>query len=357
MLGKGKQMKSRVYLRLSLVLVLITLLTACGKGGEYKKAISLYEDGQYEEAAMKFTELGDYENSAEMAKTCKYEAAKALFDSGSYEEARKAFADLGEYEESANYVKECDYNIASALFDAGEYEASIEIFTKISDFKDSSSKIQMANKEIMMLKYGEVIKALNGNAWFFNGGSDTILNQISFTEEKATIGQVYFDGNGKHDNGNNSYPYIVDDKKILITTVDGSEIEINYTFSDGVISLGEKKYFSTDEIEKGIQGYWNSRNSSVVLGIKTVSDKNIYFDNGNVISERAALANGSTTGEYYYYGPYAGTYTINFGGFDTDMMHGNEWFFNIIDGEVVVLNYDHVCVPSDGLPGEDGYSF
>ena len=99
------------------------------------------------------------------------------------------------------------------------------------------------------------------------------------------------------------------------------------------------------------------RNSSTVLGMKTVTDKSIYFNNGKVVSENAALAYGSTSGEYYYYGPYEGSYTLNFGGLDTDMSHGSEWFFNIVDGKVVVINYDHVCKPADKLPGEKGYKF
>ena len=219
-------MKRKLCLLMSLMLMATLLLTGCGKGGDYKKAMSMYENGQYEEAAVKFTELGDYENSKEMVKTCKYEAAKAVFEGGDYEAAKKLFADLGDYENSAKYVTECDYNIATALFDAGDYEAAIAIYETITDYNDSAAKIQAANKELMYQKYGTVLTALNGNTWFFNGGSDTILNGISFTESDATIAQVYFDGNGKHDNGSNTYSYVVDDNNIIITMADRSEMEI-----------------------------------------------------------------------------------------------------------------------------------
>lgn len=350
-------MKKRWYVLLSLVLVMALMLTGCGKGGDYKKAMTMYENGQYEEAAMKFTELGDYENSKEMVKTCNYEAAKVLFDGGSFEDAKKAFAELGDYENSAKYVKDCDYNMATALYDAGDYEAAIAIYETISDYNDSAAKIQAANKELMYKNFGDVLTALDGNTWFFNGGSDTILNGISFSGEEATIAQVYFDGNGKHDNGSNTYAYIVDDKNVVVTMADGTELEISYTLANGEVTLGEKEYFSLQEVEAGIQGYWNMRNSSTVLGMKTVTDKSIYFNNGKVVSENASLAYGSTSGEYYYYGPYEGSYTLNFGGLDTDMSHGSEWFFNIVDGKVVVINYDHVCKPADKLPGEKGYKF
>lgn len=313
-------MKRKICLLMSLALIVALSLTSCGQGSDYKKAMTLYENGKYEEAAVKFTELGDYESSKEMVKACKYEAAKAVFDSGDYESAQKAFAELGDYENSAEYVTECDYNI-------------------------------------MHQKYSAVLDALNGNTWFFNGGSDTILNGISFTEDEATIAQVYFDGNGKHDNGSNTYSYVVDDKDIAITMADGSEMKIAYSLSGSSISLGNNEYYSLEEVDAGIQGYWSIRTSSTAFGMKMATEKNIYFNNGKVVMESASLANGSTSGEYYYYGPYEGSYTLNFGGLDTDMYHGSDWFFNIVDGKVVVINFDHICEPTDKLPGENGYEF
>ena len=350
-------MRKRFMLLIVLVLVPAILLSGCGKGSDYKDAMSLYENGSYHEASIKFTELGDYENSKEMVKICRYEEAKALMDAGEFEEARKIFADLGDYERSAENVKECDYQVALGLYEAGNLEAALDAFQKISGYNDVDTRIEEIKKELVKQQYGPVFDALKGNTWFFNGGADTILNGISFEEDTASIAQVYFDGNGKHDNGSTDHPYTVDDQNIIVTLTDGSELKIPYVLSDGKVSLGNSDYYSLQEIDAELQGYWNMRNASTILGLKTVTDKNIFIDNGKVISESASLANGSTTGEYYYYGPYQGTYTLNFGGFDTDMSHGNEWFFNIIDGKVTLLNHDHICTPTDKLPGENGYSF
>ncbi len=386
-------MKKRLALVLAIVMTVL-LLTGCGKGGDYKAAMSLYESGQFEEAAAKFTELGDYENSPEMVKVCKLEAAKALFDAGNFEEAKSAFEELGDYENSpelakksgyeaakvlfdagkfeeakklfqelgdyedcGTYVTECDYKQASALLDAGEYEAAIAIFETIRDYGDSSEKLDLAAQELMREKYGNVLDALDGNAWYFNGGADTILNRISFSGGTATIAQVYFDGNGKHDNGSADHPFTVNDRYVVVSLADGSELQIAYAFLGDTFMLGDKEYFTIEEIDAGLQGYWNMRNAETILGMKTATDKNIYINNGNLKSESASLKAGSRTGEYYYYGPYSGTYKLNFGGFDTDMSHGSEWFFNIIGGKVTLLNYDHVCTPSSKLPGQYGYKF
>ena len=350
-------MKKRICIFLFIMLTAAAILTGCGKGGDYKKAMSLYENGQFEEAAEKFIELGDYENSQDMVMVCRYEAARTLFDAGNYEEAKKAFAELGDYENSANFVTECDYNLASSLFEAGDYEGAIAIFETIPDFKDSQEKIHSANKELMVQKYGPVLQAINGKTWVFNGGSDTILNKISFTDEEAEIAQVYYDGNGKHDNGSSTYSFTVDDSKILITMADGSEMEIPYTLDGDSINLEKDKYFTMEEIDAGIQGYWNLRSTNNLLGNNSTVEHNIYFNDGKVTSERAAEAYGGAPGEYYYYGPETGSYTLNFGGIDTEMRHCSDLFYNIIDGKVTVLHYDSVCTPYDHLPGENGYKF
>lgn len=351
-------MKKRICLSLCMVLTAAAILTGCGKGGNYKKAMSMYENGQYEEAAAKFTELGDYEDSQDMVMACNYEAAKVLFDAGDYEEAKKAFAELGDYEKSSDYIKECDYNSASALLDEGDYEGAIAVFETIPDFKDAQEKIKSANKQLMIQKYGPVLEALEGKTWVFNGGSDTILNRISFTGEEAQISQVYYDGNGKHDNGTNACSFTVDDKNIVLAMADGSEMEIPYTMDGKEISLEKDKYFTMDQIEEGIQGYWKNRSSfKDIFGKNSSSEQNIYFNDGKVSSENATQATGGAPGEYYYYGPYTGSYTLNFGGIDTEMSHGSNWFYNIIDGKVTVLYYDKVCKPSDHFPGENGYNF
>ena len=313
-------MKKRASTIIVLMIVIAFAFVGCGKGGNYKKALSLYESGQYNDAAVIFTELGDYENSAEMVKTCKYEAAKALFEAESYEEARKAFFDLGDYENSKEYVDNCEH-------------------------------------QIMLQKYADVFKALEGNTWYFNGGADNILNSVSFSGEKATISQIYFDGNWKHDNGSNEHSFVLDDKNIIIKMEDESELKIGYQFSDNKVTLDKTEYLTIEQIEKGIQGYWKVSYSSSTLGMTSKHVQCIYINNGKLVSESASSALGSTTGEYYYYGPYEGAYKLNLGGFDTDMRHGNEWFYNIIDGKLFVFHGSNKAEKTDKLPGENGYSF
>ena len=57
-------MKKRICASLCMLLIAAVILTGCGKDGDYKKAMSMYENGQFEEAAEKFKVLvttGTYE--------------------------------------------------------------------------------------------------------------------------------------------------------------------------------------------------------------------------------------------------------------------------------------------------------
>ena len=217
-----------------------------------------------------------------------------------------------------------------------------------TDTGDSAAQSAESKEE-----YSSVIQLLSDNIWCFNGGNDTTLNGISFTQDAATISQVVFDGNGIHDNGSTDYDYAIDDSNITVTLSDGGSLEIPYTCDGTSVKLGENEYYTLAEVDAAIQGCWTATSS--LQGNET--QKYILFDGNNVTSEKASESAFGAAGEYFYYGPYTGTYTLVFGGLDTDMSHGSEWYFNIIDGAVVLLNYGNVCTRADGLPGENGYSF
>lgn len=203
--------------------------------------------------------------------------------------------------------------------------------------------------------YSEVFAAISENMWLFNGGGDAILNFIDFKEDKATIGQIYYDGNGEHDNGTNEYNYTISDESITVATTEGGEIVIPYSMADGNLTLGNGDYLTLDQVEEGLQGYWKYTAHSDFGN--TDSEGYLLVDHGTLRSESASEVQGGAPGDYYYYGPYDGTYTLGFGVFDTDLFKGHNWYYNIIDGVPTVLRYDTVCERAEGFPGENGYSF
>lgn len=202
-------------------------------------------------------------------------------------------------------------------------------------------------------KYGEVVAALEKNVWYFNGGADNVMNAITFSESAATISQVSYDGNGKHEGAVNAYPYTLDDNTITVTLADGSPLEIPYTRSGDSVILDGGRYMAPDDIVSGLQGFWTLENNGSI--------HYVHIEGNTITSEKASAAANGASGDYYWYGGegYSASYQLNFGGFDTTMRHGKEWFFNVIDGKATLIHYDKVCSPAEitELPGEKGYSF
>ena len=66
------------------------------KQEKYQQAVTLRENGQYEEAIAAFEKLGDYSDAEVKIKEIKYQQAMALRRSGQYDEAIAAFEKLGD---------------------------------------------------------------------------------------------------------------------------------------------------------------------------------------------------------------------------------------------------------------------
>lgn len=202
--------------------------------------------------------------------------------------------------------------------------------------------------------YDKVKEILDGETFYYNGGSDTSLNGLIFSGSKVIIKNVYYDGNGKHDGVENEYEYTIDKEKI---TINNGDLVVSYQYDGEKITLDDGvTYFREDEIYQQLKGYWNLKTSNYILGKIYKSQYNVYINDNKITYEYAALAYNTQHG-YYYYGPYSGEYKLNFGGFDSSIRNGDNFFFNIIDNKVALLHFDGVFTESDGFPGEYGYIF
>lgn len=197
----------------------------------------------------------------------------------------------------------------------------------------------------------DVYAAISDGMWVFNGGDDLTLSYIRFGENKAKVGQVFFDGNGRHDKGTQDCEYSITDESIVVSG-SGEDLVIPYSISEGDITLGSGEYYTLEEVDEGIQGYWRYTTSFFGKG-----EGYLLVDHGTLESEKAHTSSGGAPGEYSYFHPDEASYTLGIGYFETEMFNGNDWFYNIIDGEPVVLYFDNICTPADGFPGENGYSF
>lgn len=116
--------KSKKKKLVVIISILFVVLLASGIAGyifyfepnaRYTEAVSLYENGEYEEATVLFTGLGDFKDSADRVNWCenaikqeKYDEAIAKVDSGNYDEAIKLLEDLGDFSDSKAKIVELE---------------------------------------------------------------------------------------------------------------------------------------------------------------------------------------------------------------------------------------------------------
>ncbi len=215
--------------------------------------------------------------------------------------------------------------------------------------------------------YKDVYAKLTSGVWFFEAKSSNAVNAVTFTEEKATLKQIYYDDNGPHST-EMDFDYIVDDKEITILTnksnniTNEKEIKIQYDFSEDTFSL-KGDYLTSEQVEKGLEGYWGLREKSHFSLTGDLTFEYIYyFKNGNVKYESANEAYGRDDGTYYYYGPYKGTYAVTEKGLEVyveDAEYGSlEFGFVISKGKVYMCRYGKIMSDKySGFKGEDGFSF
>lgn len=108
---------------LLLMLALVLSLTACDSS-DYKEAMELFNSEKYSDAVTIFEELGDYEDSAQMALKCKYEMALSFIEDGEFDSAKELLVALDDYENCPELLKSIPWKTFHAYL---KEEGSVEI--------------------------------------------------------------------------------------------------------------------------------------------------------------------------------------------------------------------------------------
>ncbi len=114
------------------------------KDEKYNKANIFLESGDYAEAELIFTALGDYKNSAEMVSKCKYRSAADMLEKGEYDMAERAFERLGDYSDSRGMLLQCRYQKTQQLLENGEYYTASSEFYELIGYEDSENQYRRA---------------------------------------------------------------------------------------------------------------------------------------------------------------------------------------------------------------------
>lgn len=103
-----------------------------GQDEKYAKAYTELKNGNYSDAELLFTVLGDYKDSAKMVNECKYRSAAELLEIGEFDTAQRAFERLGKYSDSPEMVLKCQYQKAQKLLEDGNADSARDIFKSLN---------------------------------------------------------------------------------------------------------------------------------------------------------------------------------------------------------------------------------
>lgn len=131
---------------------------------QYNKAQTLLDSGSYDEALAIFTELADYNDSAERVKEVNYTKAGALTESGDYAQAADIYKELGEYKDSATLYPTTVLNYATALVekqDLAGAEKQLSILSKYDTYAEDTNALYVRVMDAYYAdgKYSEALSA------------------------------------------------------------------------------------------------------------------------------------------------------------------------------------------------------
>ncbi|MBE0600903.1 MAG: hypothetical protein IH607_03890 [Firmicutes bacterium] len=172
-----RSMPGKRLLALLALCLLAFSLSGCGdQEAAYDKALAIFAEGDYAQAATKFERLGDYLQAETYAAYSQgltyynqgnYAAAEPYFEStqgfmfgqqrysfchayvleaaGAYEEAAQWYAALGEFEDAPARAAYC---LARAAVDTEDYETALLKFAEAGAYSDAAARLDTLNFEI-----------------------------------------------------------------------------------------------------------------------------------------------------------------------------------------------------------------
>ncbi len=123
-----------------LSLVMVLSFSGC-RPGDYKKATSMTEEGNWQGAKELFIALNDYKDAADKVVECDYHIALEKMDAGDYDASLDILQSLGDYADAAEKSTECRYLKAVSMMDMKKWEEASETFGVLGDYKDSAEMI------------------------------------------------------------------------------------------------------------------------------------------------------------------------------------------------------------------------
>ncbi|MDR1714101.1 MAG: hypothetical protein LBR39_08140 [Coriobacteriales bacterium] len=289
--ARKKKTKLIIGLAAAAVLVIVgvlltftVILPAIETSNAYKDAVALMDAGEYKKAKAAFKELGDYKDSADLAKQAQqyldYQSAEALFDEGDYEAAKAAFDDLGSFKdskdratESQNYI---DYDAAQQLLNDKQWADAKEAFDELGDFKDSADKAALAQQHVDYNKAVDYYQ--NGN---FKSAQPLLKELGDFEDAKAML-QIVEDTLAFVYTYELSY-VVIDGYSVTVSELAAYDIQCSLTIVFSNDATFTADYLLNDQSQH-LEGYFRIKGSTVTLYYTSGGNEDFLVDGETLIS-------------------------------------------------------------------------
>ena len=143
---------------------------------KYDEAVSLFNDGKFEDALLIFESISTYKDSSDYIIRCRneineqvYQEALSLFKLGNYDEAIKKFEEIIDYKDANTMVYECIYQKAIIKYEENKLSEAFALFSEIDFYKDSQLYVNLITDNLNALaidyatqgEYDEALKILD----------------------------------------------------------------------------------------------------------------------------------------------------------------------------------------------------
>ena len=128
------------------VVVLVALLVAAAglvakfviiPDAQYKAAMEMAQNGQYDEAIAAFKALGEYKDAEAQAKNTQYAKGEAMMAAGDYDGATTAYQAAGNYSDASTKAKEAQYQKGERVLVEQNNEAAAQAFASAVGYQDA----------------------------------------------------------------------------------------------------------------------------------------------------------------------------------------------------------------------------
>ena len=191
------------------------------------------ENGEYDSAIDKFSNISIYRDAAEMVTECRYRRASDALENGDYDEAESEFSEIEPYRDSSDLILECRYRSVDELIEDGEYDNARDI---LSELEDNNKYASDAGSKLMECDYAEAVDYLE------NYYGDDASNAIAAYDLLSPLAEDYY---------KESYSWL--------------NIAIDQLFYAGIELYREGDYSGAEECISRAGGYMNADSYAILI--------------------------------------------------------------------------------------------